>query len=62
MRDEIPQKFLNDSLEIIKKNTDLEERLKSVMGKVADAVVRDKYVNSDKKVSKSDNISDAQLD
>lgn len=62
MRDKISKKFLNDSLEVIKENPDLEERLKSVMGKVADTVLKKKYVTSDDNIQNGESIRDEKLD
>lgn len=58
MKDKISQKFLSDSLDIIKENPDLKEKIKSVMGKVADTVVKEKYVVPDDNAQNGEDIND----
>ncbi|MBI9113025.1 hypothetical protein [Maridesulfovibrio ferrireducens] len=44
MKEKIPLKFLNSSKSIMKDDPEIIEKLRMIMGKVADRVVKDKYV------------------
>ncbi|SDL64079.1 hypothetical protein SAMN05660337_3469 [Maridesulfovibrio ferrireducens] len=44
MKGKIPLKFLNSSKCIMKDDPEIFQKLRKVMGKVADSVVKDKYV------------------
>lgn len=48
MADRIPEKFMSVSKKILEEEPDLRRKLQQVMGKVADTIVKDKYVEGSK--------------
>lgn len=46
MKEKIPDKFLNSSKQIIEENPDVFIKLQRVMGKVADRIVKNKYIKN----------------
>ncbi len=46
MKEKIPSKFMNSSKQIISENPDVFYKLQIVMGKVADKIVKNKYVEN----------------
>lgn len=53
MGDKISDNFLGTSRSIMEEHPDLKENLEKVMGKVADSLVRKKYVESEKEQEKT---------
>lgn len=47
MSDKISKNFLGHSQEIMGKDPEIKKRLEKVMGKVADSIVKKKYVETD---------------
>ncbi|WP_320006399.1 hypothetical protein [Maridesulfovibrio sp.] len=45
MVDKIPDEFMSISKKVLEEEPDLRKKLQRVMGKVADAIVKDKYVD-----------------
>ena len=45
MGDKIPDRFMSASKKILEEVPDLRRKLQQVMGKVADTIVKDKYVD-----------------
>jgi len=46
VKEKIPSKFMNSSKQIISENPDVFYKLQIVMGKVADKIVKNKYVEN----------------
>jgi hypothetical protein len=46
VKEKIPSKFMNSSKQIISENPDVFHKLQIVMGKVADKIVKKKYVEN----------------
>lgn len=47
MADKIPDKFMSVSKKLLEEEPDLKRKLEQVMGKVADTIVKAKYVEKD---------------
>ncbi|WP_419778256.1 hypothetical protein [Maridesulfovibrio sp.] len=45
MADKIPDKFMSVSKKVLEEQPDLRRKLQQVMGKVADTIVKDKYID-----------------
>ncbi|NDV27576.1 hypothetical protein [Desulfovibrio sp. JC010] len=45
MADKMPDKFMSVSKKLLEDHPDLKQKLQKVMGRVADTIVKDKYVD-----------------
>ncbi|NDV24905.1 hypothetical protein [Desulfovibrio sp. JC022] len=57
MADKMPDKFMSVSKKILEEEPDLKRKLEKVMGRVADTIVKDKYVDEDEEPSAAKNES-----
>ncbi|WP_420249230.1 MULTISPECIES: hypothetical protein [unclassified Maridesulfovibrio] len=51
MADKIPDKFMSVSKKVLEEDPDLKRKLEKVMGRVADTIVKAKYVQDDSPTS-----------
>ena len=54
MAEKIPEKFMSVSKRLLEEEPDLMKKLQKVMGRVADTIVKDKYVDDADSISEKD--------
>ncbi|WP_319764010.1 hypothetical protein [Maridesulfovibrio sp.] len=60
MADKLPHNFMSVSKKVFEKEPDLKQKLEKVMGRVADSIVKDKYVDDEVPVNGKDKKENGQ--